>query len=252
MSLVDMAPSESSRSKVTKVAARSVASSEAESATASVVSTTSMVASAGASMPAPLAMPATVKPSRFTTTVFGTVSVVMIATDAAAPPSVDSSAVADCTPASSLSIGNRSPISPVEHTATESEAIPSSSAARSAVATVSAYPFGPVQALAPPELRITARRLPSCRIERVHRTGAACTRLPVNTPAAACSGPSLTTRARSGRPDGLSPAVTPAARNPSGAVTPALAWSVAGDSETLTVPSPRLVGRGSRRVRRPG
>ncbi len=89
-------------------------------------------------MPAPLAMPATVKPSRFTTTVFGTVSVVMIATAAAVPPSVASPAVANCAPASNLSIGNRSPISPVEHTATESEATPSSSATRSAVATVSA------------------------------------------------------------------------------------------------------------------
>ena len=58
VSLVDMQPSESSRSKLTRVAARSAASRSAAGTTASVVSTTSMVASWGASMPAPLAMPA--------------------------------------------------------------------------------------------------------------------------------------------------------------------------------------------------
>ena len=57
VSLVDMQPSESSRSKLTRVAARSAASRSAAGTTASVVSTTSMVASCGASMPAPLAMP---------------------------------------------------------------------------------------------------------------------------------------------------------------------------------------------------
>ena len=63
VSLVDMQPSVSTRSKVTRVALRSTESSVAASATASVVTTTSMVASDGASMPAPLAMPPTVKPS---------------------------------------------------------------------------------------------------------------------------------------------------------------------------------------------
>ena len=45
------------------------------------------------------------------------------------------------------------------------------------------------------------------------------TRLAVNTPAAASDGPSLMTTARSGWPDALMPAATPAARNPAGAVT---------------------------------
>ena len=57
VSLVDMQPSESSRSKLTRVAARSAVSRSAAATTASVVRTTSMVASWGASMPAPLAMP---------------------------------------------------------------------------------------------------------------------------------------------------------------------------------------------------
>jgi hypothetical protein len=52
------------------------------SADASVVITTSMVASAGASMPAPLAMPPTDQPSRSTTAFLATVSVVMIASAA--------------------------------------------------------------------------------------------------------------------------------------------------------------------------
>ena len=57
VSLVDMQPSVSSRSKVTAVAERSALSSSSAVRSASVVSTHSMVASAGASMPAPLAMP---------------------------------------------------------------------------------------------------------------------------------------------------------------------------------------------------
>ena len=50
-------------------------------------------------------------------------------------------------------------------------------------------------------------------------TGAAWTRLEVNTAAAARDGPSFRTTATSGWPDSFSPAATPAARNPSGAVT---------------------------------
>ncbi len=87
MSLVDWQPSESIRSKVSVVAARSTPSSSPGVTTASVVTTTSMVASAGASMPAPLAMPPTVQPSRPTTATLWTVSVVLIATAAASPPS---------------------------------------------------------------------------------------------------------------------------------------------------------------------
>ena len=57
VSLVDMQPSVSSRSKVAAVAFRSAASSWAGSRSASVVSTHSMVARPGASIPAPLAIP---------------------------------------------------------------------------------------------------------------------------------------------------------------------------------------------------
>ena len=89
VSLVDWQPSESSRSKVRRVAARSAASHAAASTSASVVSTTSMVASAGASMPAPLAMPPTVQPpGERCAAAFGRVSVVMIARAASSPPVV--------------------------------------------------------------------------------------------------------------------------------------------------------------------
>ena len=142
-----------------------------------------------------------------------------MASAASVPPSADRAAAAPVTPAVSRSIGSSSPISPVEQTATSPAETPSACATCSAVAWVSGKPWGPVQALAPPELRTTASTRPSASTWRLHVTGAASTRLPVKTAAAWWSGPSLTTRATSGRPLGLSPAVTPAARNPAGAVT---------------------------------
>src|SRR5699024_3767647 len=51
-------------------------------------------------------------------------------------------------------------------------------------------------------------------------TGAATTRLRVNTAAASKLGPWLTTRAISGLPEGLMPAMVDAARKPGGTVTP--------------------------------
>ncbi|BDH57739.1 hypothetical protein MTP03_26780 [Tsukamurella sp. PLM1] len=59
------------------------------------------------------------------------------------------------------------------------------SATFSAVAWVSWKPPGPVQAFAPPELRITARRWPSLITCSLQSTGAALTLLRVKTPAAA-------------------------------------------------------------------
>ena len=152
-----------------------------------------MVASDGASMPAPLAMPPTVQLSAWcSATCLGTVSVVMMARAASSPP--DSPPAISCTisvtPASTLSIGSRSPISPVEQTATSMAPVSvpqsdSAAATASAVAWVSWKPPGPVQALAPPELRITARSRPVVSTCWVHSTGAALTLLRVNTPAAA-------------------------------------------------------------------
>ena len=127
-----------------------------------------MVASDGASMPAPLAMPPTVQlPAWCSATCLGTVSVVMMARAASSPPSIPPaiSCTISCTPASTLSIGSRSPISPVEHTPTSIAPVSvpqsdSAAATASAVAWVSWKALRPVQALAPPELRITARSRP--------------------------------------------------------------------------------------------
>src|SRR3954452_4259817 len=229
VSLVDRQPSESTRSTLTPVAAFSAVCSTSAGTTASVVRTTSIVASDGASMPAPLAIPPIVQPSPRCTVVLGTESVVMIARAASSPPSSASPFTAAVTPGSSLSIGTRTPLSPVEATATSIAPMPSSAARCSAVAWVSWKPSGPVQALAPPEFSTTARSRPDRSTCRLHRTGAAGKRLVVKTAAAASSGPSLTTTATSGAPADFSPAATPAARNPAGTVT-------------LTMPSVRSRG----------
>src|SRR5215203_7245305 len=117
-----------------------------------------------------------------------------------------------------LSLHDALPISPVLATATSTAPMPSSAAACSAVAWVSWKPSDPVQALAPPELRTTARARSPASTWRLQSTGAAGKRLVVKTAAAASSGPSLTTMATSGSPEDLRPAATPEARNPFGAV----------------------------------
>ena len=123
MSFVDMQPSASSRSKVVRTAPRSAASGSAT--TASVVSTHSMVARLGASIPAPLAMPPSVQPpGSLDTASLATVSVVRMASAAAAPPSTVRVAAAAETPGSKRVIGSRSPINPVEHTTTSPAPMP--------------------------------------------------------------------------------------------------------------------------------
>ncbi len=235
-----MHASESMRSKETAVAARNAPSRSTGSTTASVVRTTSIVARAGASMPAPLAIPATDQPCPARTATLCTVSVVLIATAAASCPSGERVAAASSAPARILSIGSSSPMRPVEQTTTSPAETPRTSATCSAVRCVSRKPWVPVQALAPPELRTTASTRPSATTCRDHVTGAASTRLVVKTAAAWWSGPSLTTSARSGVPLALRPAVTPAARKPAGRWTGC--WP-------LTVRLLRSGGRGSRRDR---
>ena len=78
---------------------------------------------------------------------------------------------------------------PVEATATSPAPCPRTSATFSAVACVSWKPLGPVQALAPPELRTTAETWPPFSTCSDQSTGAAFTRLEVKTPAAAQAGP---------------------------------------------------------------
>ncbi len=145
MSFVDMHPSESTRSKVIRVAARSARSSWSESSTASVVMTTSIVASPGASMPAPLAIPPTAQPaSERRSASLGRVSVVMIASAAPSPESPASAVAACATPAVSFATSSCSPMRPVEHTRTSPAETPRASPTASAVACVVWKPREPV------------------------------------------------------------------------------------------------------------
>ena len=105
-----------------------------------------MVASWGASMPAPLAIPPMdqLPPGPSTTTCLLTLSVVMIASAAAVPPSGESAARQPSTPSSRFSRGLVRPISPVEQTTTSTAPMPRPSATRSATACVVAKPSLPV------------------------------------------------------------------------------------------------------------
>ena len=100
--------------------------------------------------------------------------------------------------------------------------VPRTSSAAAAVAVrLSARPRSPVQALAWPELVSTARARPPLAASRSAQrsTQAARTSEVVKVPAhTAPSGASSSER--SGLPEGLRPAVMPAARKPTGAVTP--------------------------------
>ena len=82
-------------------------------------------------------------------------------------------------------------------------------------------PSSPVHALAQPLFTTMARAAPPlrARCSRDTTTGAASARFVVNT-AAACAGASETSSARSSSRLALMPALTPAARKPSGVVTP--------------------------------
>ena len=107
VSLVDWQPSESMRSNVVAVAVRSTASSAPGSTTASVVTTTSIVARAGASMPAPLAMPPTLQPSRTACACLWTVSVVVMAMAASPPVGLNAAAAASTRRAAAASAAAR-------------------------------------------------------------------------------------------------------------------------------------------------
>ena len=120
-------------------------------------------------------------------------------------------------PDSTGAIGIGIPMRPVEHTSTSVVAQPTASAVSSHMRSASARPCSPVAALALPELSTTAAARPSARWRRLICTGAAATRLVVNTPAAATGARStVATIARSGAPDALMPQASPPASNPVG------------------------------------
>ena len=103
-----------------------------------------MVASCGASMPAPLAIPPIVQPAPSTTVCLLTESVVMIASAASVPPSAPSAAKAASTPSRRFCRGFARPIRPVEQTTTSTAPMPRSVATRSATACVVWKPSAPV------------------------------------------------------------------------------------------------------------
>ena len=92
-----------------------------------------MVANAGASIPAPFAIPANSAPFNVAVAIFGTESVVMIACALVCSPSLLSAGTIESTPAIILSIGNSSPIKPVEQTITSPDETLSSCPTCSAV-----------------------------------------------------------------------------------------------------------------------
>ena len=126
----------------------------------------------------------------------------------------------------------------------------------SAVRCVSAKPSGPVQALAPPEFKITARSAPvGQHLLRPHHRGGLDPVAGEDRRRRRSAGPVLTTRARSGLPLALSPAATPAARKPAGrgdahsSSSSSIGWPAAVQtSACLRRPAPRAPG--SSRCRR--
>jgi hypothetical protein len=124
-----------------------------------------------------------------------------------------------------MSIGT--PITPVEATRICCSRAPRRAPACFAIARASLSPWLPVHALALPEFTTIPRALPRRTWRLVTCIGAACTRLVVNTPAAA-TGRSAVTSATSGLRLRLIPAWIPDAANPAAAVTPPGTHFIAG------------------------
>ena len=124
MSFVERQPSTLRQSNVSETAFASARRSGSGSTAASVVSTASIVAIAGESIAAPLAIPPTIAAPAGAVASFGTVSVVIIARAASAPPSASMMPQSLGMPASSAAIGIGMPMSPVEQTSTSEVAAP--------------------------------------------------------------------------------------------------------------------------------
>ena len=164
-----------------------------------------------------------------------------------------SASTARSTPARSVSMGSRSPMRPVEPTTTSPAEIPSACAdlLGRGVRVLEAVGAGADVRAAGVEDDRAARRRPR-RPAATRPRARPTTRLVVNTAAPTCSGPSLTTSARSGRPDGLEPGGDAGARKPAAAVTPGEGegerrrWSrcdsVQGEAERLGQPEREVEG----------
>ena len=143
----------------------------------------------------------------------GCVSVVMMPS-APIIGSPCSSVAIPTTPASIFSIGNGTPITPVELTKTWLAVVPSSAAAAAAIRRAFSTPRRPVATLLTLLFAMIARSTPPRMVSRPRITGAPGKWLRVNT-AAAVASTSLANRVRS-RADGLRPTLRLAQRKPRG------------------------------------
>jgi hypothetical protein len=175
MSLVLVSPSTETLLKLLRTQSVRAAWRGACSMAQSVVTKQSMVAMSGWIMPEPLAIAPTLTlaPSMSSSTAasLGTVSVVMMASRARAPPLLESPALSAGIAFSIASMLILWPITPVDATITSVASRPQASAAKRAMALASARPCSPVQVLALPELTITALARPSARLSMVTRIG---------------------------------------------------------------------------------
>jgi hypothetical protein len=155
----------------TSTAWRSIRSRAAASSAASVKTYASIVAMSGAIIPEPLATQVMVASPTRSERALGWVSVVMIPS---APMIGSSPRPADipCTPRSMISIGRRTPITPVELTSTLSGVQPISAAAAAAMRRAFSSPCSPVATLLTLLLAKIARSRPPRIVSRPSSTGA--------------------------------------------------------------------------------
>ena len=170
------------------------------------------------------------------------VSVVRMACAAALPAEASSRAAASAIPFRIASMSSRRPITPVEATKTCPAGRFKVRATSRTVASASARPWRPVQALALPLFRTMAANFPPRRFRRETRTGAACTRFVVNV-AATVAGPSDVTRARSSWPPCFKPQATAADRTPlTGEIPPGIPKRYASVPPTMPPHTVRQFG----------
>ena len=186
VSLVEVSPSTVMQEKLRALAPVIARCRNAGSTAASVKMKPSIVAMSGAIIPEPLMIPTSVTGRPSTTAVvtapLAKVSVVMIVAAASSHPH-GSAAKAASSPASALSMGSGTPITPVDATNTSDGTHPIADAARAAIASTAARPRCPVNALEFPAFTTSARACPSTSACRHHSTSGDGHRLLVSTPA---------------------------------------------------------------------
>ena len=160
-------------------------------------------------MPAPFAIPPTTNPPASATAIFGPESVVRIALAAAAPPVGGEPAAAARTPASILSSGRWTPITPVERTTTSSGCKPELGG-HGCRCLGSASPARPVAAFATPAL--IDHRLRLGDLEMAPRDRHRSCLHPVRVHIAAPTAGARANERHVGGPEGRMPAVTPLRR----------------------------------------